>query len=155
MRKINYIDIIGAVFVIGIIIYMCSWSQKKPTIYYGESMAMLAAYVKEPKPVDCAAIKMPEYYIDNASDTDVIESAYWMLTKILEYGQCIYLTNDGWVPTAKNPVTLEWAEYLLDMPAETAISIVAQYPCSKCPFTQLDLCPQCEVLDQAKYSGVD
>ena len=38
-----------------------------------------------------------------------------MLEQIEKYDGCIYIVNDGWIPTAKNPVTREWAEYLVEL----------------------------------------
>lgn len=60
----------------------------------------------------CVEIELPSWCMIGTDST--CEACGKYMLKILETHEypCIYITNDGWIPTSKNPVDLQWAKIL-------------------------------------------
>jgi hypothetical protein len=61
----------------------------------------------------CLEYELPEYVL-SGSDGACYAAALLMQRELEETGaDCLYITNSGFIPTSKNPVTKQWVEILV------------------------------------------
>ena len=62
---------------------------------------------------DCLEFELPDRVLDG-SDGSCYAAAMIMQQALDRYNvKCLFITNKGWIPTAKNPVNYQWVNYLL------------------------------------------
>ena len=62
---------------------------------------------------DCLDYEIPERYMDG-SDGSCVAANMVMRDVMVSYSlQCLYITNEGWIPSTVNPVTLYHIKNLL------------------------------------------
>lgn len=62
---------------------------------------------------DCLEFELPDRVLDG-SDGSCVAAAMIMQQALKRYNvNCLYITNEGWIPTAKNPVSAQWVQYLV------------------------------------------
>ena len=62
---------------------------------------------------DCLEFELPDRVMDG-SDGSCYAAAMGMQQALDRYGvKCLYITNEGWIPTSKNPVNRQWVKFLL------------------------------------------
>ena len=62
---------------------------------------------------DCLEFELPERVLDG-SDSSCYAAAMYMQQALNRYNvKCLYITNDGFIPTSKNPVNAQWVKFLL------------------------------------------
>jgi len=99
---------IGSIAII-IILFICSiadFNFDKPIITDTEQDWTAAQY-------GCLEYELPERVLDG-SDGSCLAAAMIMKDALERYDvDCLYIINKGFIPTAKNPVTRQWIEILL------------------------------------------
>ena len=104
-------------------------------------LATIVDYVVEDNTGTCLAIKLPEEVL-TGSDMACLTAARIMDETMGDYEvECLYIVNDGWIPTSENPVDREWVDYLLTL--DGGPGTLSNVACEDCPFTKLERCPDC------------
>jgi hypothetical protein len=76
------------------------------------------------------------------TDTACLNAALVMEETMGNYEvECLFIVNDGWIPTSENPVDREWVNYLISTDGGPAN--LDDIACEDCPFTKLERCPDC------------
>ena len=104
-------------------------------------LATAVNYPVEANPPNCLAIKLPEEVL-TGTDMACLTAARVMEETMGNYEvECLFIVNDGWIPTSVNPVDREWVDYLLS--TDGGPGNLNDIACEDCPFTKLERCPDC------------
>lgn len=60
----------------------------------------------------CEPIELPRWCMIGTDGTCQVCGEYMLKILRVNNYPCIYITNEGWIPTSRNPVSLKWAKVL-------------------------------------------
>ena len=152
----NILTLIGVTIVLGILSISdfdmgpdtkARWDATQQAYEYDLPLARAVNYPVYDNPSGCLAILLPEEVL-TGTDTACLNAALVMEEAMGNYEvECLFIVNDGWIPTSVNPVDREWVNYLIS--TDGGPGNLNHIECQDCPFTKLERCPQCvEVLDE-------
>jgi hypothetical protein len=117
------------------------WNATQQAYEYDLPLARAVNYPVYDNPSGCLAILLPEEVL-TGTDTACLNAALVMEETMGNYEvECLFIVNDGWIPTSENPVDQEWVNYLISTDGGPAN--LDDIACEDCPFTKLERCPDC------------